>query len=90
MPKPRITVDEARLLPRYRQPGVNTPATTQAHGSTDTSPATSTHTGTTATASAAELRGIPAIGRGVSGAINHTHPEQETIYRLTPREWRAA
>ena len=87
MPKPRITVDEARLLPRYRQPGTNTPATTQHHGTTDT-PATSTHTGTSATASAAELRGIPAIGRGVSGAINHTHPELEVVYRYG--DWKPA
>ncbi len=33
-----------------------------------------------------KLRGIPAIGRGVAGAIPKTNPLQETIRRMTQSE----
>ncbi len=31
----------------------------------------------------ARLRGVPAVGRGVAGAIRGTHPEQATLRKLS-------
>lgn len=42
--------------------------------------------GATAAGDPSRLRGLPAIGRGVGGAINGTDPERE----LLKSEWRAA
>jgi hypothetical protein len=75
------SVDEARLLPRYRQPGINTPSVSNNHGTANT-PASSERTYTaSAGGDHQRLRGIPAIGRGVAGAIHNTQPEQTTINR---------
>ncbi len=81
---PTTSVDQARLLPRYRQ-GVNTPSSSHTTSSTQT-PALSQRTYTaSAGGDHIRLRGIPAIGRGVAGAIPHTNPLTETIHRNTPR-----
>lgn len=67
--------DQARLLPRYRLEQQQARALTL-HTPPDTPLPTRTYTAT-AGGDHQALRGIPAIGRGVQGHINGTHPEHQ-------------
>ena len=91
-------LDEARLMPRYRAP---TPAEREARASllagqrrALVDAAVSSARGASGNADVApepgELRGIPVVGRGVSGASPGTHPEREVVRRsakTVSREW---
>jgi len=86
----RPSLDEARLLPRLRPDGAFVQQSRRLHAQAQVLADTVEDTDTrplrhelTKPGDPLALRGIPAIGRSVSGAIPDTNPEQETIRRLT-------
>lgn len=84
-----ISVDEARLRPHLRDNTRSTRHLQHHHHSVEHAERRQGHRTTYPTGPAGgdpiQLRGIPAIGRTVTGVIPHTQPEQETIHRSQRR-----
>jgi len=83
---PTFPIHELPYIRRYED---RARAARQAAGITDNTAAANTSTPIKTSHTAADahtLRGIPAVGRSVSGAIRGTNPLLETIRRLTPSD----
>lgn len=88
-----LSADEARLLPRLRGGAVDRVRLQRVQAAVllerldrDPDAALPLRHSLTKPGDPLALRGIPAIGRSVSGAIGQTQPEQETVRRITQRE----
>ena len=88
-----VSIDEARLLPRLRPSGqflqqsrLHRAQAQLLANTVDVEDSPNLRHELTKPGDAEALRGIPAIGRSVSGVIAQTHPEQETIRRISQRE----
>lgn len=80
-----ITVDEARLRPHLRDNTRSTRQLQHHRASVEHAVRQQGHHIGPAGGDPIQLRGIPAIGRTVTGVIPHTQPEQETIHRSQRR-----